>query len=113
MSTSGLSRSKRALLDALLREEGMEESDAIPRRPGGGPAPLSFAQERLWFLAQMEPESPRYNVPHAVRLSGALDEDALRGALTAIVRRHEALRTVFHAPGGSPVQVVLPAGPFH
>jgi amino acid adenylation domain-containing protein len=112
MSTTGLSRSKRALLDALLRAEGMEESDAIPRRSGGGPAPLSFAQERLWFLAQMEPESPRYNVPHAVRLSGALDEDALRGALTAIVARHEALRTVFHAPGGSPVQVVLPARPF-
>ncbi|MEM8963177.1 MAG: amino acid adenylation domain-containing protein, partial [Acidobacteriota bacterium] len=71
--------------------------------------PLSFAQERLWFLAQLDPESPAYNIPAPVRLRGALDVDALRAALTAVVTRHEVLRTVFRAGDETPVQVVLPA----
>ena len=64
-----------------------------------GPLPLSFAQERLWFIDRLEPESATYNIPAALRLAGALDEAALERALGEIVRRHEALRTVF-ARGG-------------
>jgi amino acid adenylation domain-containing protein len=73
-----------------------------------GPLPLSFAQERLWFIDRMEPESAVYNVPVALRLVGALDRAALERALGEIVRRHESLRTVFAEAGGSPVQVIAP-----
>ncbi|HEV2736376.1 MAG TPA: amino acid adenylation domain-containing protein, partial [Longimicrobiaceae bacterium] len=81
----------------------------IPRRPGGGPAPLSFAQQRLWFLDRMAPGGAAYNVPSAVRLDGTLDPAALERSVGALVRRHEALRTVFAAGEAGPVQVVLPA----
>ncbi|HYR06200.1 MAG TPA: amino acid adenylation domain-containing protein, partial [Longimicrobium sp.] len=73
-----------------------------------GALPLSFAQERLWFIDRLEPGSATYNMPTAVRLGGALDEAALERALGEIVRRHEALRTVFAAVDGSPVQVITP-----
>ncbi|HYR07263.1 MAG TPA: condensation domain-containing protein, partial [Longimicrobium sp.] len=73
-----------------------------------GALPLSFAQERLWFLDRLEPGSTVYNVPVAWRLGGALDEAALERALGEIVRRHEALRTTFGEVDGSPVQVVAP-----
>ncbi len=81
----------------------------IARRSGGGPAPLSFAQQRLWFLDQMAPGGAAYNVPSAVRLAGRLDAAALARSVDALVRRHAALRTVFAAGEGGPVQVVLPA----
>ncbi|HEX6747843.1 MAG TPA: amino acid adenylation domain-containing protein [Longimicrobium sp.] len=84
---------------------------AIPAR-GEGPAPLSFAQERLWFLDRMEPGNAFYNLPNAVRMRGALDEAALERALGEIVRRHEALRTTFAEADGSPVQVIAPFGGF-
>jgi amino acid adenylation domain-containing protein len=76
----------------------------------GGAAvfPQSFAQQRLWFMDQMTPGLPVYNIPVAVSLSGPLDADALRRALDEIVRRHEALRTVLLGVEGLPVQVVLP-----
>ncbi len=70
--------------------------------------PLSFAQQRLWFLNQLEPNSPLYNVPRALRLSGVLDAGALQQALRAIVARHEVLRTTFAVVDGEPVQVVAP-----
>ena len=63
--------------------------------PRDGALPLSFAQQRLWFLDQLEPGSAAYNIPTAVRLTGALDLAALQRSLDAIVRRHEALRTTF------------------
>ncbi|HWS86509.1 MAG TPA: amino acid adenylation domain-containing protein [Pyrinomonadaceae bacterium] len=77
----------------------------------GGPLPLSFAQQRLWFLNQLEPGNPFYNIPSAARLEGRLDVAALEQTLTEIVRRHEALRTTFASEGGEPVQLINPAEP--
>jgi non-ribosomal peptide synthetase component F/acyl carrier protein len=71
--------------------------------------PLSFAQQRLWFLDQLEPGTKIYNIPLAVRLYGSLDVTSLRRALDEIVRRHESLRTIFRASGGRAVQVIMPA----
>jgi acyl carrier protein len=75
------------------------------RRPAGG-LPLSFAQQRLWFIEQLEPGTATYNVPGAVRLSGVLDVEALERSFTEIVRRHEALRTRFETVEGAAVQVI-------
>ncbi|HET7451575.1 MAG TPA: amino acid adenylation domain-containing protein, partial [Thermoanaerobaculia bacterium] len=77
----------------------------IPRRGTGEPCPLSFAQQRLWFLDQLEPGG-LYNVAEALRLCGPLDVDALRRALDAVVARHEALRTTFRSVDGEPMQIV-------
>ncbi|HEX2187467.1 MAG TPA: amino acid adenylation domain-containing protein [Longimicrobiaceae bacterium] len=79
--------------------------------PASRRVPLSFGQERLWFLDRLEPGSPAYNMPTALRLRGSLDPRALRRALGEVVRRHEALRTVFAVEDGEPVQVLRPAGP--
>ncbi|HEU0053517.1 MAG TPA: amino acid adenylation domain-containing protein, partial [Longimicrobium sp.] len=73
------------------------------------PLPLSHSQRRLWFLCALEPDSPFYNIPAAVRLRGRLDVEALRRALGEIVRRHEAVRTTFHDTPDGPVQRVRPA----
>ncbi len=79
---------------------------AIEPRSETGPAPLSFSQERMWFLHGLAPESAAYNVPAALRVRGPLQRDALRAALEAVVRRHEILRTVFPAVNGRPLQLV-------
>jgi amino acid adenylation domain-containing protein len=94
-------------LGAALKAPGR-----IPRRPGEGPCPLSFAQQRLWFIHQVDPASPAYNMPAALRLRGELDVPALERALTELARRHETLRTTFRAQDGEPVQVIAPPGPF-
>jgi amino acid adenylation domain-containing protein len=73
--------------------------------------PLSFAQQRLWFLYQLEPDSPAYNVPVSVRLQGALDTTALEQSLNETLRRHEVLRTTFPMVAGEPVQVISPPAP--
>ncbi|MFY9573907.1 MAG: amino acid adenylation domain-containing protein [Blastocatellia bacterium] len=70
--------------------------------------PVSFAQQRLWFLEQLEPGTPAYNMPAAVRLTGNLDVATLERSFTEIVRRHEVLRTTFAEVEGEPVQVVAP-----
>jgi acyl carrier protein len=72
------------------------------------PLPLSFAQQRLWFLDQLNPHSAVYNVPMAVRLHGPMEIRALEQALSEIFRRHEALRTVFTVTAEQPVQVIKP-----
>jgi amino acid adenylation domain-containing protein/non-ribosomal peptide synthase protein (TIGR01720 family) len=92
---------KRALLAQLLQKKLAE-----PRRQ-----PASFAQERLWFLHQLAPQSPMYNIPAALCLRGALDVAALEQTLTEIVRRHEALRTTFAVAAGQPLQVITPPRP--
>src|SRR5215211_4657012 len=103
-----LSPAKRALLLKAFREEAVrsEASKAIPRRPQQDPPRLSFAQERLWFLDQLEPGRPTYNIPAAMRLTGPLHVMALERSLGEIVHRHEALRTTFTAADGHPVQVI-------
>ena len=72
----------------------------------GGRRPLSFAQQRLWFLSQLEPASAAYNVPVRLRLKGKLDPSALRRSLNEIVRRHEVLRTSFPATDGEAEQKI-------
>jgi amino acid adenylation domain-containing protein len=79
---------------------------ALPDRSAGGKAPLSFAQQRLWFLDQLTPGSSAYNIPEGFRLNGRLDSVALESALAEIVRRHESLRTVFAYESESPVQII-------
>jgi amino acid adenylation domain-containing protein len=99
-----LSPDKRALYERLLAER--RAADRLAPRGDVGSAPASFAQERLWFLAELEPGNPFYNTPVAVELTGALDVRALEGALTAIVERHEVLRTRLEWQDGALGQVV-------
>src|ERR1051326_8687393 len=75
--------------------------------------PLSFAQQRLWFLDQLEPGSTAYNIPTGLRLVGQLNVDALERSFTEVVRRHEVLRTRIESVAGTPVQVLMPAEPVH
>ncbi|NER93225.1 MAG: amino acid adenylation domain-containing protein [Symploca sp. SIO1B1] len=72
--------------------------------------PLSFAQERLWFLDRLFPESPAYNIPSLIKLTGILKIAALEQSLKALVKRHETLRTTFSTQDGQPVQVIAPDG---
>ncbi|MBB1062198.1 condensation domain-containing protein, partial [Marilutibacter spongiae] len=83
----------------------------IPVVARGGVLPLSFAQQRLWFIDRLEGGSAQYNMPVALRLEGALDEAALSGALAGLVARHEILRTTYAEHEGEGVQVVHPPGP--
>lgn len=100
----------RKRFEDLLAEQGIEPlaDNGIPLRTSPGPAPLSFAQQRLWFLHQLDPESPIYNIPVFMRISGDLDGQALSSALGEIVRRHESLRTAFPVVDGNPVQWISP-----
>ncbi|MEU7579736.1 non-ribosomal peptide synthase/polyketide synthase [Streptomyces sp. NPDC041068] len=95
---------------ALLAERlGFGADSRAPLTPAVRPdlVPLSFAQRRLWFLHKLRSHSAAYNMPLALRLSGELDADALRTALTDVMARHESLRTVFPETGGEPHQLVL------
>jgi amino acid adenylation domain-containing protein/non-ribosomal peptide synthase protein (TIGR01720 family) len=107
---NNLSPKKRALLELLLQEKksnGMAQ--AIPRRPEKGTAPLSFGQQRLWFLDKWQPGTSAYNICAAYRLQGSLVLPVLERSLTEIVRRHGSLRTVFSEVAGEPLQVIQPA----
>ncbi|HEY2740183.1 MAG TPA: condensation domain-containing protein, partial [Thermoanaerobaculia bacterium] len=114
---SRLSQEERALLFEKLRRKkeqvapaGVEETASIPRRiDPGTPPPLSFSQQRLWFLHRVAPEDPVYNVPMAALVRGPLDPVALQRALAAVCSRHESLRTTFGVLEGAPVQLIAPA----
>jgi amino acid adenylation domain-containing protein len=107
---SRLSPDKQAMLRNRLRGEssGKQASDLIPKRPLEEPAPLSFAQQRLWFLDQLEPGSPLYNITSAFRYRGELDAQALARSVNEIIRRHESLRATFVMNGKAPYQRVTP-----
>ncbi|HEX8695423.1 MAG TPA: non-ribosomal peptide synthase/polyketide synthase, partial [Longimicrobium sp.] len=99
-------------VEELQREEAGVQAPPIVPVPRDGALPLSFAQQRLWFIDQLEPGSALYNIPAALRLTGALDAAGLAWALTEVVRRHEVLRTTFAMNAdGEAVQVVHPPAP--
>src|SRR6185369_16695241 len=89
-------KERRDLLSTLINDEkGSVET-----------FPVSFAQQRLWFLSQLEPDNPSYNLPQILRLKGELNVDALEQTINAIIARHESLRTTFKEVDGEPVQIV-------
>ena len=106
-SLESLSPKKRALLEVLRKEQRADRcKQSILPRPNTETLPLSFAQQRLWFLAESQPDSATYNVAAAFRLQGSLDVDALKRVFSEIGRRHEVLRTIFAVKNGEPVQVI-------
>ena len=108
---ANLSAEKRALLKLKLQNRKNKNNhnlkyQTISPRENRNNAPLSFAQQRLWFLAQLEPNSPFYNISKAVRLSGDLNVQILQQALDAIVCHHEILHTNYISENGDPIQVI-------
>jgi amino acid adenylation domain-containing protein len=100
-----------ARVEAARRQGTYVDELPMERVDRAGELPLSFSQQRLWFVDQLEPGSPAYNVAKSFHVLGRLDAAALERALGEVVRRHEVLRTVFRAVNGRPVQVVLPVVP--
>ena len=95
-------------IEDLRREELGPDLPALKRVPHQGPIPLSFTQQRLWFLHQMEPLNTAYNIPYIVRLAGKLEAAVLEQSINEILRRHESLRTHFEIVDGEPTQVIEP-----
>ncbi len=105
---------RKAEVISFLRKAGAAARHDIPvlgRVPREERMPLSFAQQRLWFLDQWEPGNPEFNIPGALRLTGVLDAAILEKALQCIVQRHESLRTTFGSKDGKPFQTIAPAVP--
>jgi natural product biosynthesis luciferase-like monooxygenase protein len=108
-----LREQKPALMEYLQRARGAVRAvlPALEPVPRDGPLPLSFPQQRLWFLSRFQQDGGvSYNMPGALRLEGELDVDALEAAFAALVHRHESLRTRFPEVDGGPVQRILPEG---
>ncbi|WP_344456188.1 condensation domain-containing protein, partial [Actinocorallia aurantiaca] len=106
-----LSAEQRELLDRMLDRQGIGRGEArITRSAAGSDLPLSFAQQRIWYLNRMLPEETMYNVAGAARLRGDLDVETMRRCLVEIVDRHEVLRTTYHVgpDGKGGVQRVNP-----
>src|SRR4051812_38716391 len=101
---------RRQLLERRLRGKsaGQRGAPEIQRQPRTAPLRLSYGQERLWVLDQLQPGSAEYLMPLALRVRGALDEGALRRALDEVVARHEVLRTRYARADQGPVQVIDP-----
>ena len=108
-ATDSAEQQRATLLGLLLAKEIREETQSIiSLRERDRPAALSFAQQGLWLLAQLEGVSQAYHLPIGLRLSGVLDEVALKRALDRLVARHEALRTSFYTLDGEPFQRIGP-----
>ncbi len=107
---ASLSPAKRALLERYLQEKMVPAKPAvsIPQRDTTTLPPLSFAQQRLWFLDQLQPGMTAYNSPATYRLRGTLNRSALQQALTEILRRHESQRTTVGVSNGEPYQIINP-----
>ncbi len=107
---TAISSERRKLFSLMLKDKGIKigSEQTMARREGEGPWPLSFAQQRLWFLDQLDTESSTYNIPVAANLKGPLNVDALERSLNEIVGRHESLRTTFTTNDGQPIQVITP-----
>ncbi len=99
-----------AVDERRVQEAGPQAPPLVPL-PKDGPQPLSFAQQRLWFLAQLEPDSWFYNLSFGIRLAGSLDVESLRASFDAVARRHAILRTVLSTIDGRPSQVIAEAIP--
>ncbi|MFP1628966.1 amino acid adenylation domain-containing protein, partial [Streptomyces sp. 5K101] len=97
-------------LATVLRNGGERRPALVAAASRPDPLPLSYAQQRLWFLREWEEGGATYNIPLALRLRGPLDRPALGTALADVAGRHEALRTRYPAPGGEPYQHIDPAG---
>src|SRR5882757_2641774 len=111
--TTAIRDSRMELLRRKVRSAVGDFSDAIPRIPRGRSLPLSFAQERLWFLDRLGGLGPAYHIGLSVRLRGRLDPAALSAALTEIVRRHEAIRTRIAISNGLGSQLLDPPWPIN
>lgn len=113
-NTQDLSDDELALLSYFLQAEGVDLAPArsIPVQLDRAELPLSFAQQRLWFLHQLDPQTTAYNNLMVVRLSGELDVALLEHSFNQIIRRHEVLRTTFDLAHGNAVQVIHPAATF-
>jgi hypothetical protein len=111
---TALSPRQRTLLEMKLRRghENSERDQIVPQREARNFCPLSIDQEPLWFIAMLEPESPAYNLTSASRIEGNLHFDVLNRSFNEIVRRHEILRTTFHAKDGRPYQRIAPFSSF-
>ncbi|MFZ0750089.1 MAG: amino acid adenylation domain-containing protein, partial [Pyrinomonadaceae bacterium] len=95
-------------VDEARRSGGLASEPPLVKVEHDGRAPLSFAQQRLWFLHQLEPDNPTYNIPIVLRLTGSLDVDALQSSISDLLLRHETLRTAFPVQHDEPVQVIAP-----
>jgi methyltransferase, FkbM family/amino acid adenylation domain len=104
-----MSSPQRDLSSLSLEEKRAMLAELLKQKAARKPMPLSFAQERLWFLDQFEPGSPIYNIPAAFRLPGPLNVRALEQSINEVVSRHEVLRTTFQTQDGQPVQVTTPS----
>ncbi len=101
-----------ALAERITPESSAHYAQPIERVTRDGALPLSFAQQRLWFLDQLEPGSAAYHVPILIRLTGSLDVGTLEQSIREVVDRHESLRTTFRKLKDGPVQVIAPPGSF-
>ena len=113
---TNLSETRRALLAKYLQgdfQQVTKKQEAIPRRTTGNSAPLSFAQQRLWFLEQLEPGSTAYLISIARHLHDALEHVLLTRSIEEMVQRHEILRTTFQLNAGQPLQIIHAPASFH
>ncbi len=109
-SAFDLSPQKRELLARLMKEKGLADTQktfAIPPRPADTSPPLSFAQERLWYLEKLIPGNVAYNIPLAIQLKGPISPDLLHKSLNIVIQRHEGLRSIFNLEAVESSQTIL------